>query len=323
MANDVAQPETKISYREIAISDTGAGGGMLTPRSFGEVVAFADLMARSDIAIPKHLRNNAGACMAVTMQALRWELDPFAIANKSYFVSDRIAYEAQLIAAVVVTRAPIKRRPDYQFTGEGPTLRCKVSVEMLDGSIKEYESPPFAAITTKNSPLWKSDPQQQLGYYSVRAWARRHAPEVILGVYTPDELAAERSYQAPVNRLAEKLASAAKSEDGFSHEFVTAELAGDGEPIDAEFVYPPEDTGVQTAQQALEQETGAGAAPQAAATPADAGTPDAPAEPAAATQTRETDARVPSRASQAATGANDGAADPVAADNSRATRKMV
>ncbi|MCC3246726.1 recombinase RecT [Methylocystis sp. WRRC1] len=311
MANEISNSEPKISYREIAISDTGAGGGMLAPRSFGEVVAFADLMARSDIAIPKHLRNNAGACMAVTMQALRWELDPFAIANKSYFVSDRIAYEAQLIAAVVVTRAPIKRRPDYFFTGEGPTLRCRVSVEMLDGSVKEYESPPFAAITTKNSPLWKSDPQQQLGYFSIRSWARRHAPEVLLGVYTPDELAAERAYQAPpANRLAEKLASAAKGEDGFSHAFVASELAGQIEPIDGEFIDPA-------------QETGAGAAPQAAAERADAGAPETSAEPTAAAQTQETDARLPSRASQAATGANDGVADPVAADNSRATRKMV
>jgi hypothetical protein len=125
--------------------------------------------------------------MAITMQALRWEMDPFMVASKSYNVKDLIAYEAQLVAAVVNTRAPIAKRPVYEYTGEGDTRQCIVSCEMLDGSIKTYESPMLGKITTKNSPLWKADPDQQLGYFSIRSWARRHTPEVILGVYTPDE----------------------------------------------------------------------------------------------------------------------------------------
>ena len=51
-----------------------------------------------------------------------------------------------------------------------------------------YTSPPVKQIPVKNSPLWKGDPQQQLGYYSARAWARRHFPELLLGVYTREEI---------------------------------------------------------------------------------------------------------------------------------------
>lgn len=178
--------ETGLSYKNVSIAQTG-GGGMLLPQTFGEVVAFATMMARSQHAIPKHLRENDGACMAVTMQALRWEMDPFMVASKSYNVKDLIAYEAQLVAAVVNTRAPIKKRPVYEYEGEGDTRRCIVSCEMLDGSTKTYESPQVGKILTKNSPLWKADTDQQLGYFSIRSWARRHTPEVILGVYTPDE----------------------------------------------------------------------------------------------------------------------------------------
>ncbi|MBV8594518.1 MAG: recombinase RecT, partial [Caulobacteraceae bacterium] len=173
-------------YASVPMDAAGAGG-MLAPNNLGEVVAFAKVMARADLALPKFLRGNDGACLAVAMQAMRWEMDPFAVANKSYSVNDRLAYEAQLVAAVVHTRAPIKRRPTYSFSGEGPTRRCKVEVEMLDGSVQDYESPEFQRIPTKNSPLWKSDPDQQLGYFAIRSWARRHAPEVIMGVYTPDE----------------------------------------------------------------------------------------------------------------------------------------
>jgi hypothetical protein len=197
--------------------DATGAGGMLAPKSLGEVVAFAQVMARADLALPKHLRKNDGACMAVAMQAMRWEMDPFAVANKSYSVNDRLAYEAQLVAAVVHTRAPIARRPDYEFTGQGPTRRCIVSCQMLDGTTKTYESPEFGQITTKNSPLWKSDPDQQLGYFAIRSWARRHAPEVILGVYTPDEVAEHRDMrQTQTAGLAARLAAAPASDEGFN-----------------------------------------------------------------------------------------------------------
>ncbi|HUO22337.1 MAG TPA: recombinase RecT [Caulobacteraceae bacterium] len=187
MANELTAAAAGPRYTEIEMSEVRGATG-LQPASFGEVVAFSELMSRADVAIPKHLRQNPGACMAVTMRALRWEMDPFAVASKTYLVGDQIAYEAQLIAAVVHIRAPIKRRPDYKFMGEGDKLQCAVAVEMLDGTVKEYVSPKKGEIKVQNSPLWKSDPEQQLGYYSIRAWARRYAPEVILGVYTPDEM---------------------------------------------------------------------------------------------------------------------------------------
>lgn len=49
-------------------------------------------------------------------------------------------------------------------------------------------SPPLGQITVKNSPLWKTDPDQQLAYYTGRSWARRYAPEMLLGIYDVDEL---------------------------------------------------------------------------------------------------------------------------------------
>jgi hypothetical protein len=44
-----------------------------------------------------------------------------------------------------------------------------------------------AKVKTKNSPLWTTNPRQQMGYLQVKNWARLYAPGAILGVYTPDE----------------------------------------------------------------------------------------------------------------------------------------
>ena len=165
---------------------SGDGGFSVTPQTLSDIVEFAKFMSLSNAGIPSYLRGNAPDCAAITMQALKWGFDPFSVAQKSYKVKDVLAYEAQLIAAVINARSGIKGRLKYLFEGEGADLVCTVT-GTLDGDECVYSSPRVGNITTKNSPLWKTDPEQQLGYYSARNWARRHCPEVILGAYDRDE----------------------------------------------------------------------------------------------------------------------------------------
>lgn len=194
--NQIAQTNERLPMDSVGMS-TGATGAKIAPQTLAEVVKFAEVMCRADIALPKHLRGNAGACMAVALQALEWQMSPFAVASKSYSVNGQIAYEAQLIAAVVNTRSGIKGRLKYAYDGEGQSLTCTVT-GILDGEEYSYTSPPVGSITTKNSPLWKTDPQQQLGYFSARSWARRYTPEVILGVYDREEA---EEFRGPDNAL--------------------------------------------------------------------------------------------------------------------------
>lgn len=236
-------PESMSLAASASIGFGGASGFDLAPKSLGEVVGFAKLMAGSGHAIPKHLRNNPGACMAVTIQALGWQMSPFAVALQTYQVGDNIAYMAQVIAAVINARAGLKHRPLIEYTGEGPTRQCKVTFTFQNGDVRDYQSPMFKDIAIKNSPLWKNDPDQQLSYYSQRSAARRHCPEVILGIYDPDELEAaepmpERvtSRAAPVS-LRSKLADQTGNQ-GFDPNHVNAETAGHdqttGEVIEGE-----------------------------------------------------------------------------------------
>lgn len=185
--------EEKIAQRtDVAIAGSTAVSsevGGLAFRDMGQVMEFSKLMAVAGQAVPKHLRAQPGACLAVSLQALNWRMDPFAVANKSYMVNDRIAYEAQLIHAVIEQRAPIRGRLKGNYSGEGVSRQLTlVAISAEDGDKIEYVSPKVGEITTKNSPLWKSDPDQQLWYYSARAMCRRHFPDVLLGVYEKDEV---------------------------------------------------------------------------------------------------------------------------------------
>jgi hypothetical protein len=157
------------------------------------VLEFAKVMAISGIAIRQHLRGNPGACAAICIQAARWSMDPYTVGNKSYAVNDQLAFESQLITAVINTRAPIKGRLKTRFIGDGAKRKCIASA-VFDGDSEptEVTSPEIGSILPKNSPLWKTDPDQQLAYYTKRLWARRECPEVLLGVYDPDEIEAPR-----------------------------------------------------------------------------------------------------------------------------------
>lgn len=213
-----------------------AGGNRIRPQNLGEVVKFAEVMARAGKMLPQHLQNDVGACMAIALHALEWQMNPFAVASKSYFVNNRVAFEAQLIAAVVNTRSGIEGRLRYEYEGslEDGSLFCRV-IGILDGTECVYETPPIGSITVKNSPLWKSDPKQQLGYFGARAWARRHCPEVILGVYDRDEAAQMRDVTPTAGTgLADRLTGGS---NGFQPESVDEALNGD-EVSEPEIVEP-------------------------------------------------------------------------------------
>jgi len=186
--NTRARIEGRINQDRAELIEFDAGGSMNFANAV-DIMEFSKMMAVSGVAIPKHLRESPGACMAIIIQASEWRMSPFAVANKSYSVNDRLAYESQLISAVILRRAPIVGRFKISYSGTGNTRRCKVSATLEDGDTVEYESPEIGNITVKNSPLWKSDPDQQLYYFSSRSMCRRHFPDVLLGVYAADELA--------------------------------------------------------------------------------------------------------------------------------------
>jgi hypothetical protein len=179
------------------LTPTGAMGFS----SVEQIMEFAKVMAIAGVAIPKHLRENIGACLSVAIQACEWQMSPFAVANKTYVVNDRIAFEAQLVNAVILKRAPITGRFKISYTGEGQTRKCTVAAKLTDGETVEYESPTLGSIPIKNSPLWKGDPDQQLFYFSSRAMCRRHFPDVLLGIYTPEEAAESIEVNAEVSRI--------------------------------------------------------------------------------------------------------------------------
>lgn len=222
---------TKEDFKQVQLRDVAARGGLsLALNSFSELEKFSGFMAVSNF-VPKHLRGKQADCLAVLLQSMRWEMDPFSVAQKTYFVNDGMAYEAQLINAVVLSCAQLKSLPKLEWSGEGEGLKCKCSgVFIGEDESREFEAE-MKTITTRNSPLWKQQPKQQLGYFALRAWARLYCPDVLMGVYTKDEMedssmhyGADNAIDITTNReVVEDMISGiqAEKEEAKNHEVIT------------------------------------------------------------------------------------------------------
>ena len=207
MTDEKTGTEIATQQRETAMS---------SPERLTALMSFADKMAECRVTVPAHLAGKPGDCMAIAMQADRWGMDPFAVAQKTHLINGTLGYEAQLVNAVITAMAPTVGR--LQFEWFGPWEKIVGKFKTLTGkSGKPYQAPAWSQAdeagcgvrvwatlrgeteprvlelllqqaTVRNSTLWASDPKQQLAYLATKRWARLYTPDVILGVYTPDEL---------------------------------------------------------------------------------------------------------------------------------------
>lgn len=182
-------PDTDVMDLPAVTDDQRIGQIMMNAPLLQEAMKMAEVMAAAKVTVPKHLQGNTGDCYAIVLQSLQWRMSPFVVAQKTHLVNGTLGYEAQLANAVLQASGAVKSRPHYEYQGEGNNLQCRVAfipageTELLWGEWLRSGD-----VTTKNSPLWKTNVKQQLGYLQIKNWARAFAPGAILGIYTADEL---------------------------------------------------------------------------------------------------------------------------------------
>ena len=197
---------------ELALQQQNVLGDLDT---LDRVERFANLMASGQCTIPKELQNNPGDCLAISLQAMAWQMNPFSVAQKSFVIKGKLGYEAQLVNAVITRHAPIEGRLTFTYSegwekilgrfrivkgqngdyavsdwnqGDEQGLWCEVSATMKGEETPRATRVQMVQAYPRQSTQWATDPRQQLAYVTVKRWARLHCPDIILGIYTPDEL---------------------------------------------------------------------------------------------------------------------------------------
>lgn len=198
---------------------TSSAALILNGDAMERIFKFADVMAKGAVTVPRHLQGNVADCLAVTMQATQWGMNPFAVAQKTHVTQGgALGYEAQLISAVITECGPVEGLPEYEYIGDWSKVLGKVEERKSDKGGKYY----VATYTKKDeeglgvrcklrvkgekeprvmevmmsqcyprfSTQWATDPKQQISYVAIRKWGRQNTPGVILGVYETEELGA-------------------------------------------------------------------------------------------------------------------------------------
>ena len=205
MVVDTAEIERRIDRAVTATIPVSTRLGGIDPENYGQVMEFSKAMSTCRAGIPAWLRGSVGDCLMICTRALRWGMDPFFVAEKSYVMQNRqsgevrVGYESQLIHAVIEALAPIKGRLRHRFEGDGDDTVCVVWATFKgEDAPHEYTSVSLGKRIKdigrndkgnfRGSPNWLSKPRVQLFYDASRDWARINCPDVLAGVYTRDEL---------------------------------------------------------------------------------------------------------------------------------------
>lgn len=216
--------ETESTALQVMPGTASAGALLMNDASMDKLERLAELMASGKATVPAHLKGSKGDCFAIALQSMQWGMNPFAVAQKTHLINGTLGYEAQLVAAVINNSGLLKERLKFEWSGawekiigkfkqvESPTkkdentglpkkyivpdwnladeqgLKVKVWATLKGESQPRVLELLMMQARVRNSTLWTEDPKQQLAYLAEKRWARLHTPDVILGVYTPDEL---------------------------------------------------------------------------------------------------------------------------------------
>lgn len=214
-AHSVAPVAHERNLHVLPHAATSTSALVLDGDSLDKMMRLAEVMATGRATLPRHFNGNPADCLAVVMQSMQWKMNPFAVAQKTHLVNGVLGYEAQLVNAVITTCAPVLDRLHYEWFGAWEKVIGQFTIK--NGDKGEYRVPGWkledeqglgvkvwatfrgedeprvlelllAQARTRNSTLWADDPRQQLAYLATKRWSRLYCPDVILGVYSPDEL---------------------------------------------------------------------------------------------------------------------------------------
>ena len=157
----------------------------LVPATMGEAMKLAEMMASAKL-VPAALQKSPADCLMVIQQAIRWDMDPFAVAQECSVIQGKLMLSGKLVAAVVNARGNLTDRLSFKYSGSGDDRTITVS-----GQLQGEDTPRTVEISLKNAKtansIWQKQPDQQLMYHGARVWARRHTPELVLGVWSEED----------------------------------------------------------------------------------------------------------------------------------------
>jgi len=180
---------TKITTTPVSLS----GGSIFSNgNAFNLAGNMANYLAKSTI-VPKEYQNNVGNCLIAIDMSVRLGVPPLMVMQNLYVVNGRPAWSSQYIIAMINNSKKYMTELQFELTGEGDNMECYAWAEDKNGhkvvgptiTIKMAKD---ECWTTKNGSKWKTMPEVMIRYRAASFFGRLNCPDMIMGIYTVDEV---------------------------------------------------------------------------------------------------------------------------------------
>lgn len=167
------------------------------PKTMAQLQRLARMYAESGL-VPDHYKNNVAGCAIGIQMALRMHVDILTFLQCSFVHKGKIGIEAKLAMARLNTSGKIKGRVTYKLDRgpDGKVKSCTATAEDADSGEIFSQTVDWDMVVAEGwnqsngsqKSKWMTLPDLMFQYRAGIFLARIHYPDVLLGMYTIDEL---------------------------------------------------------------------------------------------------------------------------------------
>ena len=169
------------------------------------LVQQAEMLAKSDL-VPKRFRGKVNNVLAMIQLADRCGMEPISLMQSAYEVGGEYALDTKAAIAMLAASGRVIGPPRYTIEGKDlKTSSCTCTVR--DAQLNEDISLTFHYSTAEKqgwskNPHWRNDPRTMMRYRSAVQLIRSSYPDVLMGMYTIDEMRDRQTVEGSVVRSA-------------------------------------------------------------------------------------------------------------------------
>lgn len=179
-----------------------SGGNIFgNSQTFELAQRMANALSTSTI-VPKDYQGKIGNCLIALEMASRLNTSPLMVMQNLYVVNGRPAWSSQYIVAMINSSKKYQTELQYEITGTGDKMSCYAYADDYNGH--RVTGPTISMDMAKkegwidrNGSKWKTMPEVMIRYRAASFFGRLNCPDMIMGLYSSDEIIdlGENEYQ--------------------------------------------------------------------------------------------------------------------------------
>jgi len=202
--------------------------------AFNLAVRMSNALASSTI-VPKDYQKNVGNCLIALEMSARLNTSPLMVMQNLYVVNGRPAWGSQYIIAMINRSKKYTTELQFELTGSGADMACYAYA--TDAFGHKVVGPTITMKMAKEEKWldkpgskWQTMPEVMMRYRAASFFGRLNCPDMIMGMYTVDEVVELDEEQYSVSDYTQRVEQSVANEIAENANKDVIDIADDNEP---------------------------------------------------------------------------------------------